>query len=246
MSLIINSSNKSYRTNGKDYYVLRNPLTDGNNLKVKSYVISYDIDNINSINSSIIIDDGSQSFPVVITAGKYTYDQLATSLQASLNATTAGTFTVTFVDGKYNIVSSVPVSYKNITDDKSIWDMINITKDVLLSVNQGQVPNINYTNYLHINSFELTRFKQVLDTGNSNNSNILCSVRAVESGLIDDKEVDAPSSIKGRVISDAPHNYKTIKINPRQTITQVDIQLTDDFGNDISEYVQYSLEILVD
>jgi len=49
MTFLLNSTQKNYTTNDKDYYKLKNSLKDGQELKVKSYVLAVDIPNIMNI-----------------------------------------------------------------------------------------------------------------------------------------------------------------------------------------------------
>lgn len=247
MSLLINSYQRSFIANGKDNFKLKNPLTDGRQLQLKSFVIVVDAPNINPLNSQLFIDDGLQSFPVVIAEGKYTYLELRTAIENALNATGAAVFTVTFLNSKYTVTSSVGISFGKLTENKSVWDMMGLKLNVTDTVHLGGAPNINFTNYVHINSFELTRFKKVLDTGSTNNSNVLCSIRAVSEDLLHDvNNLNSPTSVQSQILSREFDNYKYVKINPSQTLYNVDIYITDDDGNDIGQYVNYSLEFIIE
>jgi len=247
MTFLLNSTQKNYTTNDKDYYKLKNSLKDGQELKVKSYVLAVDIPNINEYNKDVIVDDGSVSYPVVLTEGLYNHLDLRTEVENALNATGSAIYTVVFSNGKYTINSNVPITYKKLTENKSIWEMINIKQNTPVTVNAGGPPNINPTNYINIGSFELTRFKRINDTGSSNNGSLLCSIRAFNSDeLFNAQNLNGPDTVNSRLLSDEFYNYKSIIINPRQTITQVDIMITDDDGNSILKYVTYSLEMLIE
>lgn len=247
MSLLFNSYQKSFVNNGKDNFQLKNPITDGRQVQLKSFILTVDIPNVNPLNSQIFIDNGSQSFPVVIVENRYSYLELRTAIEDALNLTGAGVFSVVFINGKYTITSNVNISFGKITDNKSVWDMIGLNLGSFSLVHNGGVPNINFTNYIHICSFELTRFKKVLDTGSTNNSNILCSVRAVNESILHDvNDLNSPTSVNGQILSREFDNYKYIKVNPKHTLYNIDIYITDDDGNDISDYVNYSLEFIVE
>jgi hypothetical protein len=247
MSLLIQSNKKSSTTNRADVFNLSRPITDGVNLALKSYVLTCNIDNVNPNNNNLFIDTGTQSFPVSVPIGKYSFVQLGAQIQTSLNNTTAATFNVVYSGGTYTITSSIPVKYQNLSpNNKSIWQMMGIRENEFGTTNGGGVVNIHATDYLNISSFELTRYKQILDVGTGNSANVLASVRYVSDDVLNDPtSTTGPETIQPKILSGELYNWKNIKINGRQTVQNIDIVITDDDGNIINQAVSYSLEFLI-
>lgn len=247
MSLLIQSNRKSYVRNDKDVFNIQNSITDGNMLVMKSYVITCDIPNINKYNNKLFVDDGSQSFPVSLASGRYSFVELAVAVESALNLTGSAIYTVTWLNGVYTVNSSIPISYGNLNPlGKSVWEMMGIKLNVFSSISGGGAVNIHATDYLNVSSFELSRFKNYNDVGTSNSSNVLGSVRYNDGDVIlDPTSLTAPETVRPKILSGEFNNFKNIKLSAKQTLSNLDISVTDDFGNSYNEFVSYSLEFLI-
>lgn len=242
-SITIQSQKKRSKDGTRSNFRLTNPIRDGQMFALKHCHIYSRVPNVNQNSASnIFIDDGSQSFPVVINAyGVNDFEQFRVLIEDALNATTAAVFTVSLLDGEYEVTSSIPISYGKLTDNKSVFDMLGLELNVF-ALSQKGVANIAATENYNIVSRDMCFHKRLRDSGTSSISQIVCTVPSIQNAQpIDSGVVGAPDYVKNRIIYYEPYNSQGILIDPRQTLQEVDIDIVDDDGNSISEFCEYTI-----
>ena len=253
--IYLDSQNKTNGSNSNADFKLSLDLQKINSIALSSYEITYNVKNINSVNaSSVFFETSSQSFPVDVVEGWYSFVDLATALQTALNvAAVVGTpFTVTYnaVTHKYTITNATfDFSLKNLNPGRTWLQMIDIEPDLPLSgsVTGGDNLNLNFTNKIYIVSDRLHQHKQVGDVSSESRINNILGVVYVTQNQpqqLDKADVNAPKSIFPKIISERIHNLKRIPQDRNRSIGDVDIKLLDDRGDIIPDDIEFSFEFI--
>ena len=234
-------------------YVNTISLIDSSKICLSSFDFLYYIDNINDLNNISYLDTGSQSYPILLSNGKYDYDELGTEVESKLNALGLGAFVVTFSDNKYVITSPVPVffttNYRSSHTD--FIDMMGILKNTSLNTTFTSLyVDIAYTNNIFICSDVIHSNKKLHDNNTTSRINNILGVIYVNANnsLGSDKITGSPIDITNpKHITERIHNLKWINQYETRDIGRIDINLYDDDGFLIPNYqFKYTLELMIE
>lgn len=253
--LFLDSKNISYGDVSKGNYKLNLDLQYVNSVGLSSYDLTYNVKNINSVNKDkVYFDDGIQSYPVELEEGWHNYLELATVIQEALNnAVLVGTPFVVSYDSNthsYTITNTTfDFTLRKLTSDRTWLEMIDITPDTPLASSQVGGPNVNlnYTNKIYVVSDKLHQYKQVGDYGAGRVNNVLGVIYIIENEpqQLNKADDNAPQSIYPKIISKRIENIKYIQQNTSRVLSDIDIQLLDDFGFPMpTGDLDYTLELL--
>lgn len=140
-------------------------------LALSSYDFSIALDNMNELTQTAYIDDGVTTYPVLVPTRTYDIFQLRDEILPLLDALGLGAWSITYSEGKVNIIAPVPVTFitNPVRPNGRDWaDMWGLQKDTpLTQFHNGGVMDITYTNKLYITSQDVHRFKTAADESSS-------------------------------------------------------------------------------
>lgn len=231
---------------------------------VSQIQVQYNVPTVNlNLNDKIyLIDDspGGQEYPIQIPFGFYTPNELAAVLQIKIRALTPfTTMSVTYENSNFIFKAAVPylndfyfasdltmqldldLSHDEITNVLKTYRLLGLTIDnseANVIQESSIAPNFMYTPYIDIYSDTLTNYQKVKDTDTSIKNAKGLIARVYLSGV-----GNPQTSIGTSALGSAPfimtadlNSPKVIRWTPDVTVTTIDIQVRDQYGNLLPGY----------
>ena len=257
--LYLDSDDRNNKPNPDTSDVTFNVSFRANNvikLGLSSYDLVYCVNNINSKNNVAYIVDSITTHVVTLTLGKsYDYAELSSELLTQLNAMGIGAWTVTLLNGIFNLVAPVPVTFitNPINPNGRDWaDMIGMTKDTpLKTVHNGGVSDITYTNKLYIICDKVHEFKTILDETSTQRFDDCLGVIYVNENenYLSAKSINSPNAIYPHHCTRDINNIKFIQHSRLSDLGSLRVYFLDDRGERLpaeeTNKLRWSLELLI-
>lgn len=233
-------------------------------LIVSQIQVQYNVPTVNlDLNDTIyLIDDsqGGQPYPIQIPFGFYTPDELAAVLQIKIRALTPfTTMTVAYENSGFVFTAAAPyiqdfyfpgdvymqldldLSHDQITNVLKTYRLLGITIDNSIPdiLQESHIaPNFMYTPYIDIYSDSLTNYQRVKDTDTSIKNAKGLVARIYLSGVGNPQITTGTSALGSApfVMTADLNSPKVIRWTPDVTVTTIDIQVKDQYGNLLPGY----------
>lgn len=201
---------------------------------LSSYTLFNSTTNINDNNNTLGVSDGVTSYPVTLANKNYDLTTFIADLETELNAQAFAGFSVVLDpdNNSINISNAVAFQFFRIENlGRDLAGVAGMPYEILSNSHIG-VPDLTYSKYIDVVSYDLNRDNTQQDKGNS-------GFNAATMGRIYIKEHTEPSNIC--------YEYKNIKwcrLRRGVDIGSVEISLIDEYGkpyNDDLNSLKYSL-----
>lgn len=231
---------------------------------VSQIQVQYNVPTVNlNLNDKIyLIDDspGGQEYPIQIPYGFYTPDELAALLQVTIRALTPFTsMTVSYEYSSFVFKAAVPyfndfyfasdltmqldldLSQEEITTVLKTYRLLGLTiENSVANTTQASyiAPNFMYTPYIDIYSDTLTNYQRVKDTDTSIKNAKGLIARVYLSGVGNPQTTTGTSALGSApfIMTADLNSPKVIRWTPDVTVTTIDIQVKDQYGDLLPGY----------
>lgn len=216
---------------------------------LRSYNLTINLPNIGDLNNTAYIDTGTQTFPITIANGYYTYDELAIEVSAKMSALGLGVFTVTLTSG-YNFIitstSAIPFKFIKPVNYHTDWaQMMGMEINGLFNISQGGgIVDISYTDVIYITSNTLNSYKDRVDVSTSQRiTNVLGVVYPYHNEYITGTDGPPQNGIKH--ITYVFESPKLINLQSNIEYRNVDIHLLDADGAPLPRNtIKFTIELI--
>ena len=231
---------------------------------VSQIQVQYNVPTVNlNLNDKIYLLDGSpggQEYPIQIPYGFYTPDELAALLQVTIRALTPFTsMTVSYEYSSFVFKAAVPYLQPfSFASDLTMQLDLNLSQEEIKTVlktyrllgitiensveNTTQAsyiaPNFMYTSYIDIYSDSLTNYQKIKDTDTSIKNAKGLVARVYLSGVGNPQTTTGTSALGSApfIMTADLNSPKVIRWTPDVTVTSIDIQVRDQYGNLLPGY----------
>ena len=208
----------------------------------ESFNMFYDIPNINERNNVLVLEVGASSFPVTVPEGSYNHISLGTALAVQLNTLGLGAFACAWVPitQKFELTCPVLASvavYPPLKRD--LAKVMGFTYGLAPSLTiDGNSADLSYTRDIYVVSDTMHRNKRNDDQASSNLlNNILMIVPVYGSTIVDRSNSGVGTGkeyyLNPRNIFYQPHVTKKIAFNRDEAVSNINIRLYDDQGEQL-------------
>jgi len=231
---------------------------------VSQIQVQYNVPTVNlDLNDKIyLLDDspGGQEYPIQIPYGFYTPDELAAVLQVTIRALTPfTTMTVSYENSNFVFTAAVPyfqpfsfasdltmqldldLSQEEIKTVLKTYRLLGITvenSDENTTQESSITPNFMYTSYIDIYSDSLTNYQKIKDTDTSIKNAKGLVARVYLSGVGNPQTTTGTSALGSApfIMTADLNSPKVIRWTPDVTVTSIDIQVRDQYGDLLPGY----------
>lgn len=213
----------------------------------ESFQMLYMIPNINERNNIMVFDDGATSYPITVPEAYYTYPDLGDEIQTQINAVIGAghIFRWDPVLLKFTLQAPAPLRVTKYPGQKrDLAAVIGFPYDQPLSVSIiGGFADINYTRDIYVTTNRLHRNKRTQDQASEGViTDVLMIVPLYTDAdywdIFNRKTTPYDTLLKPRNLFHMPTLRKEVNFNADQSISNIDILLLDDQGEEL--YNPYS------
>ena len=208
--------------------------------------------------STLLSWTSSKLYQIVIPFGFYWPDELAAALQQLIRASTLFTTMTVVFNSKRGFVFAAAAPYLNnfyFPDPDELAEVWNVNSILITNVlktyrllgitfensvlfpattqNSEDYPNFLYTPYIDIYSDSLTNYQTVKDTNTTiaNQKGLIARLYISGTGGIQDVENQSALGSRAFTMTADLNSPKIIEWTPDVTVTQIDIQIKDQYGD---------------
>ncbi len=249
MSIYVSSRDRPVNQDAERATYRADIRADGiNSVGLASYDFITQFDTINSTNETAYISTASQTVPVTIPTGMYSYGSLASEITTQLSGFPGGAIVCTWSGVRFEYTSVVPIRFlpDPVLVGSKTWSIMTGVPHgesvPLATVITGGLADINYTNALYITSNSICKRQVIQDFGtNEQLRNVLGVVYPYQGQKMTDAIV-VPLHTSAYL-----ENIKFINYDFGDPISQIDIEILDERGDPIPEdargQMQFTLEL---
>jgi len=213
----------------------------------ESFQMLYMIPNINARNNVMVFDDGATSYPITVPEGYYTYVDLGEEIQTQINAVIGVGHVFKWDPVLLKFTLQAPAALK-VTKfpglKRDLAAVVGFAYDQPLSVSIiGGFADINYTRDIYVTTNRLHRNKRTQDQASEGViTDVLMIVPLFTEAdywdIFNRKTTAYDTLLKPRNLFHMPTLRKEVNFNPDESISNIDILLLDDQGEEL--YNPYS------
>ena len=211
-------------------------------LEGESFQMLYSIPNVNGRNNTMVLDDGSTSYPITIPENFYTYPQLASEIETQINAVIGAghSFFWDVAISRYVLNSPAPLFVTKYQPQKR-----DLAALIGFSYNQtpalqiiGGMADINYTRDIYVTTNSLHRNKKAQDQASEGVITDVLMVVPIYGQSEEWKRqnrftVAFDTLLNPRNLFHMPTLRKVVNFRDDQSVSNIDILLLDDQGEEL-------------
>lgn len=218
-----------------------------NSIGLASYDFITQFDTINSTNATSYISTASQTVPITIPVGMYTYGGLAAAITTQLSGFPGGAIVCTWDGVRFEYTSIVPIRFlaDPVLVGTKTWSIMTGVPHgeflPLATVITGGLADINYTNALYITSNSVCKRQVIQDFGTNERLRNVLGVVYPYAGQTMSESIVVPIHTPADLA-----NIKYINYDFGDPISQIDIEILDERGNPIPEDARGQMQFILE